>query len=504
MPSRSELLSEIRKADPRAANVPDDELASALAKKYPKYADILSGSTFDKIPVSEKAKKNLASMQGGAGKAQFEQAQASADKDIKSLRLKAAGDVAAAIPFMAAAPVTGGMSLGAGAALMGGAGLIGGLARESITDEEISGPELVKRLGVDAATGMIGEGVGRGLGLVTKTILPKLILRATARAEGGKAVLDKIVYDTRRELEGEIEKYAMAGVPTAAPQTSTALVKSQARPAGQRMISGLRNVEAPVVNQTGTYWVDAGRPIKEAFDKITAQPQAAGKFGQRFSGMSPKAAEIVRDIEKDINVNNGSISNMQRLDHLVEVKGRLNQFAWEDEGLTRDEKVIFKNLAGDIDAVVKDGLKDVGAKAQALYKRANYIWKIQRETNVATKLAEKSITAWVRHKAIGAGIGGAYGYYAGGGIQGGLLGAGIGVGAEIAGPKLAKLAVEQVMAHPKGAVMMKDAVRFFIQGDKGKASALAMRALAVAGVRNTVRKAYEQADEELSAAPIAP
>ncbi len=506
MPTLEELGQKVKAKYPgHYDDLSDAEIGQKVKAKYPEaYKDFQGGgSTFDKINVSKKAKEHLASMESGPAKKQYEQAQASATKNIRRSVSTAVGETAAMAPFAVAAPFTGGTSLAAGAAIMGGAGLAGGAIREGI--EAIGGkkqsvPELLKTLGVDTATGMIGEGIGRGLGLVTKTLLPKLILKATARAEGGQAVLDQLVFNTRRELEKEIETYAMAGVETPVTSKTTALVPSRMRPAGQRMVSGMRNVEAPVVSQTGTYWVDAGRPIKDAFDKITAQPQAAGRFGQRFSGMSPKAAEIVRGIEQDINTNNGSISNMQRLDHLVEIKGRLNQFAWSDEGLTRDEKVIFKNLAGDVDSVVKDALKDVGPKAQELYKKANDIWKIQKETNVASKLAERSIAAWIRHKAVGAGIGGAYGYYAGGGPAGVLTGAAIGVGMDVAAPKLAKLAVEQVMAHPQGAGMMKNAIRFFIQGDKGKAEALAARALATAGVRNTVRQAMEQTDDELAQA----
>ncbi len=508
MPTLDELGQKVKAKYPQYADIPDAELGAKVKAKYPDaYKDFTAGPPTSNISVSDAAKQRLESMKRGPAKKQYEQAQESASKDIKRSVSTAAGETLAMAPFAIAAPFTAGASLPMGAAIMGGAGLAGGAIREGI--EAIGGKrqsttELLTSLGVDTVTGMLGEGIGRGLGLVTKTVLPRLILRSAARADGGQAVLDQLVFNTRRDLEKEIETYAMAGVERPVTSDATALVPSKMRPAGQRLISGARNVDPPIVSKTGTYWVDAGRPIKEAFDKITAQPQAAGEFGRRFSGMSPKAAEIVRGIEKDINLNNGSISNMQRLDHLVEIKGRLNQFAWADEGLTRDEKVIFKNLAGDVDSVVRDALKDVGPKAQELYKRANDVWKIQRETNVATKLAEKSVAAWLRRKAVGAGIGGAYGYYAGGGPAGAVTGAAIGVGMDVAAPKLAKLAVEQVMAHPEGAVMMKNAVRFFLQGDQPKGAALAARALAMAGVRNTVRKAMEQTDDEAAAVPRTP
>lgn len=472
MPSRSEILEEIRKADPRAQNVPDDELASALAKKYPQYADVLAASTFDKMSISQKAKERLASMKSGPAQAQYEKAQASATQDIATLKGRGYGTLAAAAPF-ALAPLTGGLSLAGEAAALGGLGLAGGIARESIksglgSSEVPKGGDLALALGVDAIAGASGPFVSRGL-MLGKTLLPKILDRVAARSDAGKAALLTKFTETRNALYDAINQAAIPKPPAGAVV-----------PYGQ--------------TQTGSVFVDVERPMREAYAKIARLPRAKGAFLGGETQLTPEAGQIIRDIEQDLNLQVG-IGQMQPLDGLVRAKGNFQQKIYNSRTINSEERKIFQKLAEDLHGIIKTETKALGPEPAALYDKVNELGITLNKATVANTIAEKFINTYTGRLAVGATLGAGEGYRRGGSPTSAAMGAAMGGGAALGVPRLAALILQQTMSHPKAASQLSRALDFAIKGDNASAREISERAFAMAGVRETIKEALKQAPE---------
>ena len=161
------------------------------------------GSSFDKIPVREKAKARQTLMQSGPARQQFEQAQASATQDIVESKRKALETTVQMLPFALAAPFTGGASLEVGMLVMGGAGLASAAGHEILarqSGEKKSFDALTTSLGIGLFSGMLTEAGAQGIGYMGKTLLPKMVQRAAAGAAKGAEMLETAFTTTRQAI----------------------------------------------------------------------------------------------------------------------------------------------------------------------------------------------------------------------------------------------------------------------------------------------------------------
>lgn len=396
------------------------------------------------------------------------QSAATQEQEEKNAYARAAGQAAEMLPFAAAAPFTGGVSLAAGgglvgataaAGLMGAAGLAGGLARIGVKSKMGSSeiPQTPKQvaaeLGVDVATGMLGEATGRGIGKIFKEIIPKLVVRSAAKDQLGRTLLTQSFDQTRQQL-------------------------SQA---------------------TSNMHVDVTSSYLKFFDEMGTLPKGMGKLGKRLTQLTEKEQAIFSDVAKDLNVAQGTVSNLQPLDALVEMRGRLNQIAWDKDVLTPRGQAILQRFADNLDNDIKAGLKGAGPEAEALYAKANAIWKIQKRQEIGTKVVEDALQRMTTRGVYAGTAGAAGGGYAGyrrGGVAGAAKGAlegavaGAAIGASTAAPpKISAWVLERLMAHPQASVQIKKAIDFYAKGESANAAAAASRAVTLAKIRNDIKEA---------------
>lgn len=411
-------------------------------------------------------------------------------QDIKDARNKFAGQMAEGALFAAAAPLTGGASLGVGLATMGAAGFGAGVAREAIkafggsTDDESlvgkvdPGKALAISLGVDVLSGVAGEGIGRSIGYVAKTQVPKLLQLSASKAGARAEILEKMSFANHQRLTKEIE--------------TSFLAKAGAR---------------PVATAAEVHPVDIEVPLKRAYAAIGKIPRALGGFGEEFTSMTPRAAQIVESLEKDMSVAGGGVSSHQPLAALIDAKGSLQQAVWKarrDGSLSWKERRIFGQLAEDLNLVVSKELKSVGPTAEALYKNNSELLKVMDHRDTGINLTEKFIMSSLKRPLIGALGGGAIGAYETRSVKGAAGGAAAGAALSMV-PKLSAWMLEQAMNHPEGAAAMKQAIRFAIKGDNSSATMMATRAFGVSGARNALRDVIkDQIDSLSSQQPAAP
>jgi len=454
--SRSQILNEIRQADPRAKDVPDDELAGALAQKYPQYATVLTKKQFPIGSQSRRSEANLRNIALEQSKATFEQEKADAESH-------ALGQAAEMLPFAAAAPFTGGASLGAGLGLMGAAGVAGGLMREgtkaAMGSSQIpqTPKALAQTLGVDAVTGMVGEGVGRIGTKVVTALIPQLIQRSAVAHTLGHDALQKSWDATRGELD-----------------TLT----------------------------SGTY-VDVTGAYHKFHDAMAALPKGEGATGTALTAFKDKVATVLNNVSKDLKISGGGTSVKQRLDSLIEMKGQLNSIAWDKElnqGAGR-QLTRLKALADDLNGQIKAAIKTLpnADEAMALYDKSNSFMKILNSQNVGLIMTEKMLGRMFSRGAIGAaalgGIGGYEGYRKGGitgaleyGAAGAVSGAAAGA-MQAAVPRISTWVFELMAKHPKTASYVKEAIELYGKGESENANALMVRAAGVAEVRDAIKEA---------------
>lgn len=169
--------------------------------------------------------------------------------------------------------------------------------------------------------------------------------------------------------------------------------------------------------------------------------------------------------------------------------------AWSEKSLNKEEAVIFKRLAEQLDQRIKVGLKGVGPEAENLYRKTNDLLIVQKERDAAVGLAENFVRSLAGKAVTGAGLGAGYGTYHGRSVPGALKGAAIGAAAgtalAVVPPGVSALILERTMSHPNAAPLYRKAIGFFIEGREGEAANLARRAMAMAGARNIVKDAME-------------
>ena len=455
MPTLDELGQKVKAKYPGTYDdVSDRELGQKVKEKYPDAYSDFSGFSKPKgqTAAQRESKRRIANI--GVEQAAADQKQG----DINA-KTKFAGQMAEALPFAAAAPFTGGMALLPALGTMAAAGAAGGALREGIKatggSNEIpkSMGDLALTLGIDAATGAAGEGLGRGIGAVGKTLLPKLIVRSAAKAAQGRALLEDAFVQTRNKLYQTLQ-----GATGVAPK------------------------------------IDIEPALQTAYDSLAHLPRAGGQFGQRFGGMTPAGKEIVSAIESDLLLTGGSVANMQPLDGIIRAKSSLQRAAWQESGLSVEEKNTFKSLANDLDKEIKKGLVQAGPEAQTLYQKSQDLMILERKRDLATDFAETAIRRLGGKAVVGGLVGGGAGYEKGGiggAIKGAAAGAAVGAAAA-ATPRLSSLVLEQAMSHPEAVKILGKALDFAVKGEKGRASELALRAFVVAGARNTIKEAIRQ------------
>ena len=442
----------------------DDEVRKALQPE----------SVFDRMKrVHDTAEQNIFGSASKSSTDRYNKAQASATQDIKNAYGRAAGETAAMVPFAIAAPFTEGASLPAGVAIMGTAGLASGLAREgtkkAIGSSEVpKGKDLAFALGADALFGIAAEGTGRAL-MLGKTLLPKILQRASARSELGKRALLDDFTNTRNALYESINK---AAIPGAAPEAVARMGETQ----------------------SGSVFVDVERPMREAYEKIAKLPKAKGAFLGGETKLTPEAGEIIREIEKDLHLQVG-IGQMQPLDGLVRAKGNFQQRVYNSRTLNDEERKIFYKLAEDLHDVIRTETKSLGPETAALYKKVNDLGITLNKATVANTIAERFINTYAGRAAMGVAIGGSEGYRRGG-AGGAAIGAAAGAGASVAVPGLAAVILQQTIKHPEAAKILSRALDLAINGKDGLAKDVAARAFAVAGVRETIKEAIKQQPEQ--------
>jgi hypothetical protein len=381
---------------------------------------------------------------------------------------KGAGLVAAGAPGAVLAPFTAGQSLLPAMAMMGGAGLAGGALREGVErtlgSTGKTGTELAKDLALDTFLGGVGEGAARGLATFAGSMIPKLVQRSAAKTETGQNLLEMAFTQGRQKL------YDVA------------------QAAGN-----------PSVNVEGA--------LRQAYDGLAKIPKGSGPVGQRFSGLTPKAAELLQDIGDQLALAKGGVSSEQPLDALIRIKGSVSQAAWKEATLAPEERQVFKTLAGKLDESLRPALKAAGGDdAVGLLNDVNQIAKTQRQYSVGLDLMERALRSGAGRAAIGAVTGGAYG-----GVRGGPTGAVEGaIGGAVAGAvtnlprQAATWALERAMNNPEAAQAMKNAINSYIGGREGQAGVLASRAFALSGVREHLKDFFTNASQETAPAPVSP
>lgn len=414
-----------------------------------------------RFPVGSQSRRSEANIRN----IQVEQAAADQKQGERDAYGHALGQAAEMLPFAVAAPFTGGASLPVGLGLMSAAGVAGGLMREGTkavvgsSDIPQTPKALAATLGVDAVTGMVGEATGRGIGAVFKELIPKLVVRSAAKDQLGRTLLTQAFDKTRGEIS------------TLAP-----------------------GVHADV---TGSYL--------KFFNEVATLPAGTGKLGARLTKLTPKAQAIFSDVGKDLNIAQGTVSNAQPLDALIEMRGRLNQIAWDKEALGGREQAIMQRFADNLDKDIRSGLRTVGPEAEALYNKANAIWKIQMRQEIGTRVVENALSR-MTSRGLGAGViggvgGGIYGGRKGGvegavkgAAEGAIGGAAIGM-ASAAPPKISAWVLERLMAHPQAAKEVGKAIDFYAKGQTDNAASAIIRGVTVARIRNDIKAALEQPPE---------
>ena len=176
------------------------------------------------------------------------------------------------------------------------------------------------------------------------------------------------------------------------------------------------------------------------------------------------------------------------------MKGSLSQMAFKESGLNTEERLIVKQLVEKLDKTLKVEMKGISPTAEALYKKANDIMLVQKERSAAVQMAERAMQTMVGRATAGGLFGGGVGMYrtrgVAGAAEGAALGALAGAGSTIP-PKLTTLILEQTLSHPEAAQLYKKAIGFFVQGSEGEAVNLARRAMAMAGIRETIKAAKQ-------------
>lgn len=407
---------------------------------------------------------------------QMGQTQATYEQDISNAKARAAGQAAEMLPFAALAPMTGGTSLAAGAGIMAAAGVAGGLAREG-TKAAMGSSEIpqtpaavAKTLGIDAATGVLGEVGGRATGKVLKELLPRLVIRSAAKDQMGKTALTQMFDQTRSQIS----------------------------------------------QVAGNASVDVTNAYHTALNELSALPSGTGKLGGRLTQMSEKANAIFSDIRKDVGLAGGSVakSTQQPLDALIEMRGRLNQIAWDQSAVTGREGAILQRFADNLDKDIRAGLAAVGGDATALYNQANSILKIQTRQEIGTRVVEDALKRMASrgiYAGTAGGLGGGYlGYRRGGPVgaikgaaEGAVAGAALGA-ASVVPSKLSAWAVDYINSNPAAKAELSRAIDFYMKGDTANWAASASRAVTVAGIRDHVKEAIRHPETLSDAAPPAP
>jgi len=373
-----------------------------------------------------RSRQRLADLQTQTGAANYAQ-------DMSNAKGEFAGQVAAAVPLGIAAPLTGGASLAGGLAMAGAAGATGGLLRETTkgafgsNDIPMTGKEIAKTLSLDAVLGVAGEGGGRAISGFSKQLVPKLIQRAAAKTEAGANILEQQFAQTREKL------YTLA-------------------------------------KDAGDPKVNLGTELSDAYDKLMTIPKGVGKIGQRFAGMSPKAAEVMGDIQNALELSGGGVGKDQPLSALIRMKGDLAQFAWKEPTLSAEERQIFKGLAGSVDRKLRDALGAVGGDAaKGLLSDANALLKTQREYNVGLDLMETALRKTT--------------------IRGAIANVALKPVQEAAAWTL-----ERALNHPVAMRLVKNGIKAVVDGKGALAAKLAERAFALTQAGPHVQSYLEAAD----------
>jgi hypothetical protein len=406
-----------------------------------------------------------------------EQTKADFKQDVSNAKGKFWGEMAASVPVILAAPLTAGTSLAAGAAIMGGAAAAGGIAREgtkgAIGSDQIpmDANSVAKTLGWDAVLGAAGEGVGRGIGLVTKNLLPKLIERSAAKSEKGQQLL-KETYE-----KGKTALFDMI----------------QEQPAGR--------VGRPTIN--GKPAVNMELPITDLITGLKKPPQGIGPLVGKYTGPTPRAQELIREAEGQLETRGGTVGSHQPLDVVLDFKGRVNEVAWKkgEDALPTIEGNVLKRFVGQVDDIARKELGKVGGPgAVQHYNGLLQLEKTQKANDLAVSLTEsvaKKMMYRMGSGALAGGVaGGTYGYTRGGvggiatgAVEGAAVGAGVTAAAQLP-PKASTWILEVLANHPQAAPMMKKAVDFWATGQAGKAEALAARAFGMSGVREIIKDQF--------------
>ncbi len=416
----------------------------------------------------------------------------------------------------AATLATGGLALGPALTLMGGVGLASSLAGTGIEEATGTHKSLKSRAvetAVDTALAPFGEGVGRGIGFVGKTLIPKLASETATQSTMGKALFENMYEETSQQLFSTV----------------------------RQSVSKTGAVGNPTVN--------VGQPLTKFYQELENLPQGRGLFGRRFTPPTPKTAEVMGDVkeglkaaaakpkleagltkakelvektgfikeglqqeevmgaadwadklksaigssqraealmaklEAKLNTVNGQISTRQPLDALIEIKRSVQQFAYQEKTLGRLERPILKRLALGLDDSLRNAIAKTGPRAQEaadLYNKTNKIVMLQIKADAATDVARFLIKRTVM-----GGVGGFVGHEVGG-----TKGAEYGALAALAAPDISALVLGHIAAHPKAAVIMRGAVDAFMETGK-VAPAVANQVLKLSGADKAIRQHVE-------------
>lgn len=482
MPTISELGQKVKAKYPgQYDDLSDDDLGKKIKTKYPDdYKDFTDAAFAKPKSVSERASSNLAvsGTDRAGAKTKAEGIQKAGEQEQASSDKKAYGQFASTMikggVVAGATLATGGLAIGPALALMGGAGLASSVIGQGI--EEATGThkgvgERAVQAGFDTGTALLGEGVGRGIGFIGKTLIPKMAAKAAAGTVRGSKLFETMYQDTSQQLLGTVRN-AIAEAPIAPA------ARSAAKTAGDVVVRPELDVA------TGTPLIDVSGPLSKAYKRIGQLPFVKGPMG-RFGGMSDKVQELMGAIESKLKTVDGQIGSHQPLDELIEMKRSLQSFAYKEKDINRLARPIIKDLAADLDSSIRASLKTLGPEASALYQKTNDI-----VTTMYKAEAAQDITKVVIKRMVMSSLGGGVGYAYGGGH-----GATAGAVAGIAFPEISSLVLEQVAAHPKAAALMRQAVTAVEQGAKS-APELARRAMEMAGADDTVKQTIDQVKSE--------
>ncbi len=409
--------------------------------------------------VSQRASANLDPTSGG--NQQSDRIIANAGQDEKNLYGRFAKDAALGVGAIAAAPLTGGMSLlpalltsaGVGAAASG----LGTGIQSFIGSNETpkTAKQLALSMGFDAASFATGEGVGRGVGAIATSLLPKFAAEEAGKVAGGRNTLLRMYGEGSTALDNEIARAA-----TATGQTPTV------------SIDGI---------------------LQRADARLAALPKQTTATGSLNAGLSDAAQQQISAITQDLGVSGGKAVDTP-VQSAIEMYHGLNQQLYPGTQFTARERVIFRDALGELDGAIKSKLGQLSPEAADMYQTVNGLVKAEkagRETlnlaNLGVKTLLKTVGVPVGAGGVGAGLG-----YLAGGQQGAEIGGAAGVAAGAASPVLSAYILKQVFAHPDAAPLMKSAVDTFLSGKTGPATALAARAISMAGGRKTIRDWMEQ------------